>query len=135
MLAVWQEWNLGEILRKAWQSGIILAGMSAGAICWFEFGASDSSGLDKLSPLPGLGLINGSCTPHYDGKLNRRPDFHQLVKKGEMPPGIGIDDGVVDANLIELSWGSEYLLKLGFDREAQGQQVDFRPILPLTFSW
>jgi dipeptidase E len=94
MLAVWQEWNLGEILRKAWQSGIILAGMSAGAICWFEFGASDSNDLDKLSPLPGLGLINGSCTPHYDGELNRRPDFHQLVKKGEMPPGIGIDDGV-----------------------------------------
>ena len=93
MLAVWQEWNLDEILKKAWQSNILLAGMSAGAICWFEYGGSDSTYCGKLSPLPGLGLIHGSCTPHYDGESNRRPDFHSLIKNGELPPGIGIDDG------------------------------------------
>jgi dipeptidase E len=93
MLAVWREWNIDKILRKAWQSGILLAGMSAGAICWFEYGGSDSNFVDKLSPLKGLGFICGSCTPHYDGELNRRPDFHQLVKNNELPPGIGIDDG------------------------------------------
>jgi dipeptidase E len=94
MLAVWREWNLDKILRKAWQSGILLAGMSAGAICWFEYGGTDSNGGDRMTPLKGLGLIQGSCTPHYDGESNRRPDLHQLVKNVELPLGIGIDDGV-----------------------------------------
>jgi len=58
----------------------------------------------------------------------------ELVSPDANNPSLELQ-GIVDANLIELSWGSEYLLKLGFDREAQGQQVDFRPILPLTFSW
>ena len=93
MLAVWREWNLDEILKKAWQSGVLLAGMSAGAICWFEYGGSDSTYCGELSPLPGLGLIKGSCTPHYDGELNRRPNFHSLIKNGRLPGGIGIDDG------------------------------------------
>lgn len=93
MLAIWREWNVDKILRKAWQSGILLSGMSAGSICWFEYGGSDSTFVDQLSPLQGLGLIRGSCTPHFDGDSNRRPDFHQLVKNGELPPGIGIDDG------------------------------------------
>lgn len=93
MLAVWREWGVDKILRKAWQSGILLSGMSAGSICWFEYGGSDSIYAGKLSPLPGLGFVRGSCTPHYDGEFNRRPDFHQLVKNSELPPGIGIDDG------------------------------------------
>ena len=93
MLAVWQEWNLAEILKKAWQSDVLLAGMSAGSICWFEYGGSNSTYSSKLDPLPGLGLIDGSCTVHYDGESNRRPDFHFLIKSGQLPPGIGIDDG------------------------------------------
>ena len=67
--------------------------MSAGAICWFEYGGSDSTYCGELSPLPGLGLIKGSCTPHYDGESNRRPNFHSLIKNGQLPSGIGIDDG------------------------------------------
>ncbi|MBE9171370.1 peptidase E [Pleurocapsales cyanobacterium LEGE 06147] len=93
MLAVWREWNIDDILRKAWQSGILLTGMSAGAICWFEYGGSDSTWVGKLSPLQGLGLIRGSCTPHYNSEPKRRSDFHQLVKNDELPPGVGIDDG------------------------------------------
>ena len=93
MLAVWHEWNVDKILRKAWQSGILLTGMSAGAICWFEYGGSDSTWIGKLSPLKGLGLIHGSCTPHYDGEVNRRSDVYQLIKSGELPAGFGIDDG------------------------------------------
>ncbi|MBW4526487.1 MAG: Type 1 glutamine amidotransferase-like domain-containing protein [Phormidium tanganyikae FI6-MK23] len=54
---------------------------------------AESNFVEKLSPLQGLGFIRGSCTPHYDGKPNRRPDFHQLIKNDELPPGIGIDDG------------------------------------------
>lgn len=94
MLAVWQEWNLDEIIKKAWQSGVVITGMSAGAICWFEYGGSDSTYCGELSPLPGLGWIEGSCTPHYDGELNRRPNLHSLIKSGQIPSGIGIDDGV-----------------------------------------
>lgn len=93
MLAIWREWRVDEILRKAWQSGVVLAGMSAGAICWFDYGGSDSTDVGKLIPLQGLGFIRGSCTVHYDGESNRRPDFHQLIKNSELPPGIGIDDG------------------------------------------
>ena len=94
MLAVWREWNLDKILKKAWQFGVLLAGMSAGAICWFEQVGSDSTYCGEISPLPGMGLINGSCTPHYDGEPNRRPNFHSLIKSGQLPSGIGIDDGV-----------------------------------------
>ena len=93
MLAVWREWNLDKILEKAWKSGVVLAGMSAGAICWFEYGGTDSINNNKMSSLKGLGLIQGSCTPHYDGESNRRPDLHQLLKNGELPSGVGIDDG------------------------------------------
>jgi dipeptidase E len=93
MLAVWREWKIDEILRAAWNSGVLLAGISAGAICWFEYGGSDSTYVGQPSPLQGLGLISGSCTPHYDGELNRRPDLHGLIQKGELPSGIGIDDG------------------------------------------
>ena len=93
MLVVWHEWKIGAILKRAWQSGVLLTGMSAGAICWFKYGGSDSTYSGKLSPLKGLGLIHGSCTSHYDGEINRRADFHQLIKNGELPSGIGIDDG------------------------------------------
>lgn len=96
MLAVWQEWNLDVILKKAWHSGVLLGGMSAGALCWFEYGGSDSTGIagiDRIFPLQGLGFLNGSCTPHYDNELNRRPDLHQLIIGREIPAGVGIDDG------------------------------------------
>ncbi len=93
MLAVWREWQLDKILKKAWESGILLAGMSAGAICWFEAGGTDSNGGDLMSSLPGLGLIQGSCTPHYDGEANRRSEFWRLIEHGVLPAGIGIDDG------------------------------------------
>jgi dipeptidase E len=94
MLAVWREWHVDKILSTAWRSGILLAGMSAGAICWFDYGCSDSISSDgQLGALPGLGLIRGSCTPHYDGEAQRRPNLHRLIKTRAIPPGIGIDDG------------------------------------------
>jgi peptidase E len=95
MLAVWREWGLDRILRKAWASGILLGGISAGAICWFEFGATDSVlGQGRSTPLRCLGFLPGSCSPHFDGEPHRRPDFRRLVGRGELPAGIGIDDGV-----------------------------------------
>jgi dipeptidase E len=95
MLAVWREWGLDRILRKVWEAGVLLGGMSAGAICWFEHGATDSVlGPGRSSALRCLGFLPGSCAPHFDGEPHRRADFGRLIAQGELPPGIGIDDGV-----------------------------------------
>ena len=92
MLAVWRDWDLPALLREAWVSGIVLAGISAGAICWFEQGVTDSVA-GALRPLQCLGFLPGSCCPHYDGEAARRPTFHQLLYTGEITPGFAIDDG------------------------------------------
>lgn len=92
MLAVWREWGLPALLREAWISGTVLAGISAGAICWFEQGVTDSFA-GSLRPLGCLGLLPGSCCPHYDGEAERRPAYHRLLREGEIVPGFAIDDG------------------------------------------
>lgn len=93
MLAVWREWGLPALLREAWESGIVLAGVSAGAICWFEQGVTDSFA-NQLRVLDCLGFLPGSCCPHYDGEAERRPSYHRLLCNGEIAPGYAIDDGV-----------------------------------------
>ncbi|TGB01934.1 Type 1 glutamine amidotransferase-like domain-containing protein [Halobacillus salinus] len=92
MLALWREWGVDVILKKAWDNGILLAGISAGAICWFEEGLTDSYG-DQLEPLPCLGFVKGSCCPHYDGEKDRRPSFHNAIKEKSLGPGYALDDG------------------------------------------
>ena len=91
MLAVWREWDLPEILREAWESGIVLAGVSAGAICWFEQGVTDSWA-GELRSLDCLGFLPGSCCPHYDGEADRRPSYHRLLSNGEIVAGVAIED-------------------------------------------
>jgi dipeptidase E len=94
MLAVWREWGLPQALRAAYSRGTILAGVSAGAICWFEWGASDSASPGTRSgPLRCLGFLKGSCSPHWGGEVHRRRDFHSMVRSGALPPGYGIADG------------------------------------------
>jgi peptidase E len=92
MLALWREWELDVLLRRAWSAGTVLTGFSAGAICWFAEGLSDSWA-DRLRPVPGLGLLGGSCSPHYSNEPERRPVYHALVASGSIAPGIAIDDG------------------------------------------
>ncbi|MBC8098929.1 MAG: peptidase E [Armatimonadetes bacterium] len=92
MLAVWRAWGLDYILRQALEHGVVLAGISAGAICWFEAGLTDSIP-GKLSPLPCLSYLPGSATPHYDGEAARRPAYQQQIAEGMLPPGIALDDG------------------------------------------
>ena len=92
MLAVWREWNLPALLRRAWESGTVLAGVSAGAICWFETGVTDSSGRG-LFPLSCLGFLPGACCPHYDGETERRPALHRLVEDGAITRALALDDG------------------------------------------
>ena len=91
LLAVWRDWGAAEIFREAWQSGIVLTGVSAGAICWFEQGLTDSFS-DGLRPLECLGFLPGSCCPHYDGEAQRRPALHGLLLSGEIAQGIAIED-------------------------------------------
>lgn len=93
LLALWKEWGLDSILRKAWDQGVILAGVSAGSICWFEEGVTDSFG-DGLEPINCLGLIQGSNCPHYDGEVERRTAFHKLIESKKIQSGIAVDDGV-----------------------------------------
>ena len=92
MLAVWQDWELPQRLRRAWEAGVVLAGWSAGAICWFQEGVTDSWA-GRLGPLPGLGFLSGSCCPHYDGEPERRPAYRQMLASGAIAPGVAIDDG------------------------------------------
>jgi dipeptidase E len=92
MLAVWREWGVPEILRRAWESGTVLAGVSAGAICWFEIGVTDSWGTG-LNPLPCLGFLPGACCPHYDGETERRPAVHRLIEQGSIATTLALDDG------------------------------------------
>jgi dipeptidase E len=92
LLGVWREWGLPEVLREAWAAGVVLAGISAGAVCWFEQGLSDAFA-EALRPLQCLGLLAGSCCPHYDSEAARRPTYHQMVRTGGIPPGLAIEDG------------------------------------------
>ena len=91
-IAIWRTHGFDEILGEAWQSGILLMGWSAGMICWFESGVTDSFGPD-LAPMNCLGFLPGSACPHYDGEERRRPVYTQLVADG-FPAGVAADDDV-----------------------------------------
>ena len=105
LLAVWRTHGLEDILRRAWHEGVVLCGMSAGMNCWFEESVTDSFDRSRLAPLhDGLGLLAGSCCPHYDGEEQRRPTFRQLVGAGTLAPGWAADDGaalVFDGDALE----------------------------------
>jgi dipeptidase E len=93
MLALWREWELDHIFREAWERGIVLAGISAGSICWFAWGLTDSIP-GSLTPLPCLGFLPGSNCPHYNGEVERRPAYRQAVASGALADGYAADDGV-----------------------------------------
>ncbi len=91
-IAVWRAHGFDTILREAWERGVLLAGWSAGMICWFEHGVTDSFG-PELAAMECLGFLPGSACPHYDAEERRRPVFTQLVADG-LPAGIAADDDV-----------------------------------------
>jgi len=92
LLAIWRLHGLDRALRAAWNAGVVLAGISAGAICWFEAGITDSFGMPFRALHGGLGFLRGSCCPHYDGEKERRPVLHRLLRSG-FPAGVALDDG------------------------------------------
>ncbi|HEY2291786.1 MAG TPA: peptidase E [Thermoanaerobaculia bacterium] len=91
MLGVWREWGLPERLREAWEAGVVLAGVSAGAVCWFEAALSDAYE-GSLRVIPCLGFLAGSCVVHYDSGPERRPEYHRRVGAGEIAPGLALDN-------------------------------------------
>jgi len=93
MLAVWRVHGLDTIMRQAWEAGIVLAGVSAGAICWFFGGTTDSFGPELWPFTDGLGFLAGSYCPHYSGEPARRPTYQGLIADGTLPAGIACDDG------------------------------------------
>jgi dipeptidase E len=94
MLAVWRLHGVDVALRDAWHQGVVLCGASAGGLCWFEGGTTDSFGLE-LAPLQdGLGFLEGSFCPHYDGEVQRRPAYHRFVEDGVIGPGYAADNFV-----------------------------------------
>ena len=92
MLAVWRDWKLDKLLLKAYNSGTVLSGVSAGAICWFEQGITDSWA-SNLNTLDCLGFLKGMGCPHYQEEQDRRPDLHKMLKMGRALSGYAIDGG------------------------------------------
>ena len=91
MIAIWKAQGIDLVLRKAYDSGILMAGGSAGSLCWFESGTTDSRPI-KLSKVDCLGWLKGSHCPHYDAEAFRRPLYHELIASGELPPGYACDN-------------------------------------------
>jgi peptidase E len=91
MLAIWREHGIDEAMHDAWNDGVILAGLSAGAMCWFEGGVSTSGGSPEA--VQGLGLLSGSLSVHLDGESERLFAYRSAVATGQLPGGYAADDG------------------------------------------
>ncbi len=93
LLAVWRVHGLDGALRDAWESGVVLSGVSAGSICWHAGGTTDSFGPDLRAVTDGMGLLPYGNGVHYDSEPGRRPLLHALVADGTLPPSYATDDG------------------------------------------
>jgi dipeptidase E len=92
MLAVWRLHGFDDVLREAYEKGVVMAGVSAGAVCWFEGTVTDSFG--PLRPMrDGVGLLKGWMVPHYDGEAERRPALARVIASGECDGAWAADDG------------------------------------------
>ncbi len=89
--AIWKAQGIDTVLRQAWDRGIVLGGASAGSLCWFEEGTTDSRP-KALSIVKCLGFLKGSHSPHYDAEPGRRPLYQKLIASGEMQPGYACDN-------------------------------------------
>ncbi|SFK22722.1 peptidase E [Streptomyces pini] len=94
LLAVWRVHGLDRILRRAWRDGVVLSGVSAGSICWFRGGTTDSFGPELRPVTNALGLLPYGNGVHYDTDPGRRPLVHRLVADGTLPATHCTDDGV-----------------------------------------
>ena len=102
LLALWREWDLDSILKKAWENGVVMSGASAGGICWFQQGSTDSWP-NEFNALDAMGWLEGSFCPHYSSESGRRETYMEMVKQGQLSAGYGVTDRAafhyVDAKL------------------------------------
>lgn len=92
MIALWKAWGMDQILKEAYSKGIVMSGISAGAICWFEQGITDS--VWPLGVVDGLGFLNGSTCPHFDTEAERQEVYRSKVNEAAIKPGIALEDCV-----------------------------------------
>ena len=111
MLAVWKEWNLNNILKIAYDKGIVMSGVSAGAICWFEKGITDSFS-EKLEIINCLGIVKGIACPHYDEEKERQPFVNEIIKSKRIDSCICIEGNCAlhiknDSNYKSINFGNK----------------------------
>ncbi len=94
LLAVWRTHGVDEVMRECWEAGVVLGGVSAGSICWYVGGPTDSFGRDLKPSPPALGLLPYGNGVHYDSEEQRRPLLHRLVGEQKLPTAHATDDGV-----------------------------------------
>ena len=92
MLAVWKDWGLDLVLKEAYEKGVIMSGVSAGAICWFDQGITDSWAED-LKVMDCLGFIEGACCPHYDEEPQRKPSLNKFITEKVLKSCYAVDGG------------------------------------------
>lgn len=104
MIALWQAWKVDETLQQAYEKGVILCGVSAGAICWFKEGVTDST--KPLGVVTGLGILPGSLCPHFDTEKKRPQAYQNYMKNNLITPGIALEDNTsahfVDGRLFTI---------------------------------
>ena len=157
LMALWKEWGLIDILKKAYEQGVLLCGISAGAICWYEMGVTDSYG-GELEPVKGTGILKGSHSPHYDEEKKRRPAYQRMIKEGVLKSGIAASDGTAlhyvngelkhiigsrpEARAYEVTTEGEREIMpyyLGLDYIRTGERLTLKPFkedaFPLLMKW
>ncbi|HUB39248.1 MAG TPA: peptidase E [Streptosporangiaceae bacterium] len=138
MVAVWRVHGLDDVLRQAWEAGIVLAGVSAGAICWFDSGTTDSFGPVLRPFTAGLSLLPGSYCPHYSSEPTRRPAYEALVADGTLPAGIACDDGAavhftgtkLAGIVADRAGATGYLVRPDGAGGSHQEQLDVATLLP-----
>ena len=122
MLAIWRVHGVDRALRAAYDAGTVMTGWSAGALCWFEGGTTDSFTPELSGLHDGLGFLKGSVSPHYDSE-ERRPRVYAREIAAGLPPGIALDDGVAasyeDETLIEVVSGRDGGRAFRVDRDGE----------------
>jgi peptidase E len=130
LLAVWAVHGLGDVLRRAWNAGVVLAGVSAGSICWHMGGPTDSFGPDLRIVTNGLGFLPYGNGVHYDSEAARRPTVHRAVGAGEIPLTYCTDDGAgllyVRSELVEAVAERPNAGAYRVERTATGEVVEER---------
>jgi peptidase E len=134
LLAMWQLHGVDDMMREAWQSGVVLTGVSAGSICWHVGGPTDSFGPDLRPITNGLGLVPFSNGVHYDSEEQRRPLFQASIADGALPAGYATDDGVgvlyrgteFAEAVAEVDDAAAYFVERGADGTAVETQLDTR---------